>query len=221
MPTYASNFTVSADDTNPKINIEQYNQQHIKNLLNEAFNRAVLIVNKKAKLTKPGFSTKGGSFYTERFDHYTFGSGYVVYKGYWVKSATALSSPLPSTLTLAVNEIQSLSGSVSVNAEVTAALKNAIIGGVSSKMSVTTTFYKSRETGTQVTYTINVPANQDWTVTAWYPAVSASGTAYYRWWTVDGSTGITARPCGSVTPRLASSGFSLLYFEAHPGRTQP
>ena len=77
---------------------------HIQNLLNEAFNKTVLL-NKNIMPSKPIFSADSGSFYTGTFDYYAFGSESVVPKGYWVKSATVLSSPLPSTLTLAVNEI--------------------------------------------------------------------------------------------------------------------
>ena len=158
MPVYASNFTVSADDTNPKINIEQYNQQHIKNLLNEAFNRAALIVDKKAKLTKPGFSAEGGSFYTEGFDHYVYGSGYQKLRGFLINYTTARSGPGPQTITVSTDSLKSYAGSVQVSGKVTTELKNAIIGGISTKLGVSTTWQTTAQTNIHIGDSAQVPA---------------------------------------------------------------
>ncbi|MGC9100963.1 MAG: hypothetical protein ACP5HC_06880 [Caldisericum sp.] len=217
----SGSFKVKANDEYSQSYVDAYNLKHTQELLNEALDKAILL-NKNNLSTRPKFSIDDVVAYSYTFDHYDFGSGFVNNKGYWIKSISANNPlPYPSPLTLTVNEIQALSGSVSVNAEITASLKSAIVSKIESKMGVTVTFYKSYETGTQATYSINVPAYQEWTITAWYPSVSSSGTAYYKWIDTNGNTGITAKPCGAVTPRVASSGFSLIYFDAHQGSTQP
>ncbi|MGC9172477.1 hypothetical protein [Caldisericum sp.] len=186
----SGSFKVKANDEYSQSYVDAYNLKHTQELLNEALDKAILL-NKNNLSTRPKFSIDDVVAYSYTFYHYDFGSGFVNNKGYWIKSISANNPlPYPSPLTLTVNEIQALSGSVSVNAEITASLKN-------------------------------VPAYQEWTITAWYPSVSSSGTAYYKWIDTNGNTGITAKPCGAVTPRVASSGFSLIYFDAHQGSTQP
>jgi len=216
LTSFKSNVVLA--DSSKDSFIEQYNILHMHELLNQAYQRAVFL-NKNIKGNNPPISVEGGSFYTEAFDHYVFGSGKKELEGFLITYSTYSAKSYPYHAYFSVSEIQSFSGSVSVSGQVTASLENAIIGGISSSLGYQTTFETGYQTGVNAGITVDIPANVIYTISAWYQAVSSSGTAYYRWYDVTGNSGIIGKPCGALTP-LKYTGSSVIYFDGHPG-TEP
>lgn len=203
-----------ADDSN-----DQYNAAHVQQMVDEAYQRACVSTPSVGSATSgPSGEVHVDSYgYHEEFDHYDFSNAYVQLKGYRITYTTTQALPTPQTLTLSISQIQSFSGSVSVNGSVTASLESAIIGGISASTGYQTTFTTGYQTGVTASLSVEVPVNTAFTITAWYEAVSSSGTAYYRCWEdgIPGST-MSARPCGAFVP-LVYSGNGVVYFDPHAG----
>ncbi len=211
------NFATAFSGSSKENFINQYNEQHIKQLLNKAYLKAVLILDKKnLSSLKKQIKPNGGSFETEYFDHYDFESGYRELRGYLIDYCVYHQS-YPYTAHFKVDQIRSYSGSISVDGNITASLKDAIIGGISASLGYQTTFDTGYQTNVTASTDVYIPAKTYYTISAWYPVVFSSGIAYYRWYDVTGNTGISARPCGAETP-LKYIGGNVIYFDGHPGR---
>ncbi|BAL80210.1 hypothetical protein [Caldisericum exile] len=155
--TNAGGLNVKAYD-DQQAYIERYNLNHIQYLLNEAFNKAVLL-NKNSTSTKPSVSPDGGSFYTERFDHYVFGNGYKQLRGYLINYVVARGGP--QMIEVSTDYLRSYTGSIQVNGEVTTELKNAIIGAIQAKLGVATTWQTTAQSNIHIGSTAQVLAETD------------------------------------------------------------
>ncbi len=216
----SGNVANARGDSQKENFINQYNNQHIKQLLNKAYLKSLFFLKDKevGSIEKKSIKPEGGSFETEYFDHYDFKSGYKELRGYLIDYVVYYQH-YPFTAHFGVNQIRSYSGSISVNGSITASLKNAIIGGISTSLGYETTFDTGYQTNVNAFVNVQIPANVHYTISAWYPVVSSSGVAYYRWYDVTDNTGISARPCGAETP-LKYIGGSVIYFDGHLG-TEP
>lgn len=201
------NFPVAAASANSHIgNINTFNKQRAAHFANEMRIKLTKMVNNKIS---PAYS----DFYEEEFDHYEHNSAYVKPDGFLIAYT---SGPIihGGQISLSITHIQSLTGAISVNGQITEGLKNQILISIESSIGIEAVFQRSYQTNVNYYYSYTFSQEDENKyksgntygtayLRAWFPAVSANGIAVYKYWAI-GPGGVVSgyryAPCGAFVP---------------------